>query len=307
MSCLCKWSSGSIPDLSGRDIIVTGANHGIGFEAAKALALKGAEIVLAVRNSDKGERAAEMIRRERSDAAARVMSLDLASLDSVSRFAADYSAGKGKLDLLINNAGVMLPPYSKTADGFEQQLGINHLGHFALTAHLLPLIRVTPFSRIVTVSSIAARKAKIDFDNLDGSKGYHHMKFYRQSKLANLLFAIELNRRLADSGSTAISVAAHPGISATNILSRGSGREMGRFVRQVMMIVAQTAECGALCTLYAATNPDLRGGEFIGPAGAANWKGCPVATSDGTRLFNGDLSARLWSVSESLTGVKYLI
>ncbi len=302
-----KWTSERIGELKGKRIVITGATHGIGFEAAAVLASKGAEIVLAVRNTEKGEKAAARIRPVNGHQPVSVMHLDLADLESVRTFAVEYAEQYDRLDILINNAGVMVPPYSRTMDGFELQFGTNHLGHFALTAGMLPILQATPLSRIVTVSSIAARNARIDFNNLDGSKGYNPMKFYRQSKLSNLLFAIELQNRLERACVSTISVACHPGISATNLLSRGSGKETGRLLKMLMRIVAQSAEDGALPTLYAATHPDLRGGEFIGPDGPGNHKGYPILTNDAARLYKPDLAARLWEVSESLTGVKYSI
>lgn len=201
----------------------------------------------------------------------------------------------------------MVPPYSRTKDGFELQFGTNHLGHFALTAHLLPLLMATPHSRVVTVSSIAARKAAINFSNLDGARGYNRMNFYRQSKLANLLFAIELQDRLKKSGSGTISVLCHPGVSATNLVSRGSGKEAGKAMKFLMSLFAQPAEMGALPTLYAATHSGLSGGEYIGPDGPRNTRGNPVITGEDLRLFKPDLAAKLWEVSEELTGVKYSI
>lgn len=302
-----KWTSDRIGELKGKRIVITGASHGIGFETARILASKGADIIMAVRNTEKGEKAASKIRPVNGHQPVTVMQLDLADLASVSKFAESYSAGYDRLDVLINNAGVMVPPYSRTRDGFELQFGTNHLGHFALTARLLPLLQATPLSRIVTLSSIAARNGRIDFSNLDGSKGYSPMKFYRQSKLSNLLFALELQNRLERADVSTISIACHPGISATNLLSRGSGRETGRLMKMLMRIVAQTAENGALPTLYAATHPDLRGGEFIGPDGPGNHKGYPVLTNDAARLYKPDLAARLWEVSEALTGVRYPI
>ncbi len=302
-----KWTSDRIGELKGKRIIVTGASHGIGFEAARVLVSKGAEIVLAVRNLEKGEKAAATITAVNGHNPVSVMHLDLADLGSVRKFAEDYSARYDRLDVLINNAGVMIPPYSRTKDGFELQFGTNHLGHFALTSHLLPLLQATPLSRVVSLSSIAARRARIHFDNLDGSKGYSPMKFYRQSKLANLLFAIELQNRLERAGSSTISVACHPGISVTNLLSRGSGKETGTIMKALMGIVAQPASMGALPTLYAATHPDLRGGEFIGPDGPGNTKGHPVLNDDPVKLYKPDLAAKLWEVSETLTGVTYSI
>lgn len=304
---MTKWTAELIGDLKGKMVIVTGGASGIGFSASEVLASRGADLVIAVRNTLKGEKAAEKIRAKQAASSVTVMHLDLGDLASVKQFATEFSSRFDRLDLLINNAGVMVPPYTKTKDGFELQFGTNHLGHFALTAHLLPMVMATPLSRIVTVSSIAARRAKINFANLDGSKGYSPMPFYRQSKLSNLLFAIELQNRLERAGSSAISVACHPGISVTNLLSRGSGKETGAVMKWIMGIVAQPADRGALPTLYAATHPDLRGGEYIGPDGPGNTKGYPVLNSDPAKLFDQALATRLWDVSEKLTGVRFPI
>ncbi len=304
---MTDWSVDSIGDLKGKTIVVTGGASGIGLQAARVLASKGAGLVLAVRSIAKGEKAADRIRALHPAAEVTVMHLDLGDLASVRHFASEFSGRFGRLDILINNAGVMVPPYSKTKDGFELQFGTNHLGHFALTAHLLPLLMATPLSRVVTVSSIAARKARINFKNLDGSHGYNPMTFYRQSKLANLLFAIELQHRLERAGSTTFSVLCHPGISATNLVSRGSGKEAGKVMKFLMSLFAQPAEKGALPTLFAATHPELRGSEYIGPDGRGNHSGNPVMTNDASRLFDADFSVKLWEVSESLTGVRYPI
>jgi NAD(P)-dependent dehydrogenase (short-subunit alcohol dehydrogenase family) len=299
------WDTGQIDTLVDKVIIITGSSSGIGYHAARELSAKGAEVVLAVRSIGKGEKAAGKIKTAFPSARINVMHLDLGDLSSVKRFADEFGSRYDRLDTLINNAGVMLPPYKKTRDGFELQFGINHLGHFALTGHLLPLLMDTPLSRIVIVSSIAARRARINFSNLDGSSGYNPMTFYRQSKLANLLFAVELQHRLERAGSSTVSVLCHPGISVTNLLSRGSGKETGRVIKAMMGIVAQPGEKGALPTLYAATHPDIRGGEFIGPDGPGNKRGYPVLTNDATRLFKPDVAEKLWEVSESLTGVRY--
>lgn len=302
---MIPWNTEQIGNLKGKDVIITGGSSGIGLEAAKVLAVKGAAVTLAVRNVEKAKRTIEKFHSENPDAAMTVMHLDLADLQSIKDFADHYMSHHDRLHLLINNAGVMIPPYRKTKDGFESQFGTNHLGHFALTARLLPLLLATPHSRIVTTSSLAARKGKIYFDNLDGSKGYERMNFYRQSKLANLLFAIELQHRLGQAGTSTISVACHPGISVSNLMSRGSGKETSRLLKKMMRIVAQPARKGALPTLYAATNPDLTGGEYIGPDGPGNRKGNPVQTSEASKLFKTELSERLWQVSERLTGVKF--
>jgi NAD(P)-dependent dehydrogenase (short-subunit alcohol dehydrogenase family) len=299
------WNTEQIGNLKGNNVIVTGGSSGIGLEAAKVLAAKGAAVTLAVRNVEKGKRIIEKVHSENPDAAMTVMHLDLADLKSIKDFADRYRSDHEHLQILINNAGVMIPPYRKTKDGFESQFGTNHLGHFALTAHLLPMLLATPLSRIVITSSLAARKGKIHFDNLDGSRSYNPMKFYRQSKLANLLFAIELQHRLGRAGTSTISVACHPGISVSNLLSRGSGKEANQLLKKMMRVVAQPAHKGALPTLFAATNPDLKGGEYIGPDGPGNRRGNPVQTSEVSQLFNTEIAARLWEVSEDLTGVKY--
>lgn len=304
---MIPWNTEQIGNLKGKDAIITGGSSGIGLEAAKVLAAKGAAVTLAVRNVVKAKRIIEKFHSDNPDAAMTVMHLDLADLKSIKDFADQYLNNHDHLHILINNAGVMIPPYRKTKDGFETQFGTNHLGHFALTARLLPLLLATPHSRIVITSSLAARKGKIYFDNLDGSKGYERMNFYRQSKLANLLFAIELQHRLGQAGTSTISVACHPGISVSNLLSRGSGKEANGLLKKMMRIVAQPARKGALPTLYAATNSDLTGGEYIGPDGPGNRKGNPVQTNDASKLFKTEMSERLWKVSEDLTGIKFTI
>jgi len=302
---MIPWNTDQIGSLKGKKIIITGGGSGIGLEAAKVLAVKGASVTLAVRNVERAKRIIEKFHSANPDPALTAMHLDLADLKSTKDFADRYRSEHDHLDILINNAGVMIPPYRRTKDGFESQFGTNHLGHFALTAHLLPILIATPLSRIVITSSIAARKGIIHFDNLDGSRGYNPMVFYRQSKLANLLFAIELQHRLEQARISAISVACHPGISVSNLLSRGSGKEASPLLKKMMRIVAQPAHKGALPTLYAATHPDLKGGEYIGPDGPGNRKGNPVKTTEASQLFNAELAVKLWEVSEDLTGVKY--
>ena len=301
------WTAAQIENVTGKRVVVTGASSGIGLQAAAALAAKGAEVILAVRSEEKGARALDQIRTATPEAQVSVSRLDLSDLASIQRFAQAFTERYDRLDLLINNAGVMLPPYRQTKDGFELQFGTNHLGHFALTGRLLPALLAAPGARIVTVSSIAARGARVDFDNLDGTKGYSAMKFYGQSKLANLHFAVELQRRLQQRGAGAISVGCHPGIAATNLMSRGSGKESGWLMNFAMKLVAQPAEMGALPTLYAATHPALKGGEYIGPNGAGNRKGYPTAdTTDVAKFFDPAVANRLWTVSEQRTGVTYL-
>ncbi|RSD29088.1 oxidoreductase [Mesobacillus subterraneus] len=291
-------------NLTGKTVIITGANSGIGFEAARHLAAKGAHVILAVRNMEKGEAALASIKEEINPASVELMKLDLADLQSVRSFASAVKEKHSSLQVLINNAGVMIPPYGKTKDGFELQFGSNHLGHFALTGLLLSLLKSTPGSRVVTLSSIAHRGASIDFDNLDGSKGYKAMKFYGQSKLANLLFAKELDNRLKQHGINTISVACHPGISNTNLFNLGKAKTPA-FIKGLMALLSQPAEKGALPTIHAATEGSLKGGEYIGPDGRGNRKGKPAIETPAQGVYNEETMKKLWSVSEQLTGVKY--
>ncbi|WP_057912209.1 oxidoreductase [Peribacillus muralis] len=300
-----KWNGEEMEDVSKQIIVITGANSGLGFETAFALAGKGAEIILAVRNPSKGEKAIDRIFSVYPNANIRVMQLDLSDLSSIRHFADSYKENYDSLSVLINNAGVMIPPYSKTKDGFELQFGINHLGHFALTGLLLPRILSTPKSRVVTLSSLAAINGFIDFENLNGENGYKPMKYYGQSKLANLLFARELQNKFNQHGASPISVACHPGLSHTNLMSRGSGKPINRFVHYLSKTITQPASMGALPTLYAATEPSLTGGEYIGPDGKKSRKGFPKQDDIIDTLYNEETSKRLWDISETLTEVTY--
>jgi NAD(P)-dependent dehydrogenase (short-subunit alcohol dehydrogenase family) len=291
-------------NLAGKKIIITGANSGIGFEAAKALSEKGAQVILAVRDIQKGKLAVDSIKKENPQTAIEVMSLNLADLASVREFAESFSNRFESLDVLINNAGVMIPPWQKTKDGFELQFGTNHLGHFALTGLLLPLLKKTPNSRVVILSSLAHRRASIFFDNLDGSKGYKAMKFYGQSKLANLLFAKELDNRLKQHGLSTISIACHPGISSTNLFKFGKKDAPG-YLKVLMNLFLQSAEMGALPTIYAATDQSLKGGEYIGPDGRGNRKGYPELETPASGVYNPETMKRLWDISEKLTDVTF--
>lgn len=291
-------------DLVEKTIIVTGANSGIGFEAAKILSSRGAHVILAVRNQQKGEEAVALIVSEVHDAKVEVIRLDLADLKSVHTFVLAFRGRFDSLDMLINNAGVMIPPYGKTKDGFELQFGSNHLGHFALTGLLLPLLKKTPFSRVVTLSSIAHRGASIFFDNLDGTKGYKAMKFYKQSKLANLLFAKELDERLKQSGLATISLACHPGITSTNLFKLGK-KDAPAFLKILLNRFLQKVEMGVLPTIYAATEDHLQGGEYIGPDGKGNRSGYPTIETPVAEVYNKETMKKLWEASETLTGVVY--
>lgn len=309
MTEYARWIEQNIPDQTGREALITGANSGLGFEAARILAKKGARVVLAVRDTAKGNRAAAEIRASAPRADLTVLALDLASLTSVGSFAGAFLAEHDRLDMLINNAGVMAIPRRETADGFEMQFGTNHLGHFALTGLLLPLILKTPGARVVTVSSSVHWFGKINFNDLQGTRSYGKWGAYGQSKLANLLFAYELQRRLA-AGNGAVSAAAHPGYAATNLQLVGpemAGSRLGqRAMAAVNRVLAQSAAMGALPEVYAATSPAVRGGDYIGPAGLLGQQGFPVQAKSSARSHDQAVAARLWAVSEELTGVKYV-
>jgi NAD(P)-dependent dehydrogenase (short-subunit alcohol dehydrogenase family) len=291
------WTTEDIPDQSGRIAIVTGANSGIGYETALALAHKGGQVIMACRDLTRANASAETIQGENPAGSVVVMELDLGDLDSVDAFVADFKARYDRLDLLINNAGIMHPPYGQTKQGFESQFGVNHLGHFALTGQLLDLIRRTEGARIVTVSSMAHRFGRINFDDLNAREHYRANAAYGQSKLANLLFTNELQRKLEAAGSDAIAVAAHPGWTATN-LQQNSG-----LLRFFNRFFAQTPEMGALPTLYAATAPEIQGGDYCGPSRFVETVGPPKKVNSNGSSHNTAVAARLWTVSEEITGV----
>ncbi|SIM77167.1 SDR family NAD(P)-dependent oxidoreductase [Mycobacteroides abscessus] len=298
-----KWSTTDIPDQTGRIAIVTGANTGLGLETAKALAAHGAHVVLAVRNAEKGKAAADAITAAHSNADVTLQSLDLSSLESVRRASDELKARYDKIDLLINNAGVMWTEKSSTADGFELQFGTNHLGHYAFTGLLLERLLPVEGSRVVTVSSIGHRiRAAIHFDDLQWERDYDRVAAYGQSKLANLLFTYELQRRLA--GTNTVALAAHPGGSNTEL-----ARNSPLWVRAVFDVVApllvQGADMGALPTLRAATDPAALGGQYYGPDGFMEQRGNPRVVASSEQSYNLDLQRRLWSVSEELTDVVF--
>ncbi|WP_100522397.1 SDR family NAD(P)-dependent oxidoreductase [Mycobacteroides abscessus] len=298
-----KWSTTDIPDQTGRVAIVTGANTGLGLETAKALAAHGAHVVLAVRNAEKGKAAADAITAAHSNADVTLQSLDLSSLESVRRASDELKARYDKIDLLINNAGVMWTEKSSTADGFELQFGTNHLGHYAFTGLLLERLLPVEGSRVVTVSSIGHRiPAAIHFDDLQWERDYDRVAAYGQSKLANLLFTYELQRRLA--GTNTVALAAHPGGSNTEL-----ARNSPLWVRAVFDVVApllvQGADMGALPTLRAATDPAALGGQYYGPDGFMEQRGNPRVVASSEQSYNLDLQRRLWSVSEELTDVVF--
>jgi NAD(P)-dependent dehydrogenase (short-subunit alcohol dehydrogenase family) len=295
------WDSADIPAQAGRVVVVTGGTSGIGFESAKALAAAGAQVVIAARNAGRGAEAVAAIRSETPDAVIRFESLDLADLASVRAFGRRLDASLPRIDVLVNNAGIMEPPQrGVSADGFEMQFATNYLGHFALTAELLPLLRKAPSPRVVSLSSIAARLGAIHFDDLQFSHDYDPGAAYQQSKLACLMFALELQRRSDAAGWGIQSIASHPGVSRTNLQVNNGfiRRSLGRFI-------LQPAARGALPTLYAATAPDARGGSYYGPTGVMEFRGplglakMPAAATDEAA------SARLWDMSETLGGVRF--
>ncbi len=299
MSEASSWIDENIPNQSGKLVLVTGANSGLGYEVTRALARKGATMLMACRNLEKAEEAAAKVRDENPKGKVRLMQLDLADLGSVKRFAGEFHSEYDHLDLLVNNAGVMAPPYGQTADGFELQFGINHLGHFALTGLLLDLLMNTPKARIVTVSSYAHYFGRINFGDLNSQKSYQKWLAYGQSKLANLLFAYELQRRLSRNGQSLISVTAHPGYAATNL------QHNSVLFSFLNLIMAQSQEMGALPVLYAATRPEIKGGEYVGPDGFLGQHGYPHLARSSKSSHNEALARRLWEVSEKLTGIEY--
>ncbi|MFC6716667.1 oxidoreductase [Natrialbaceae archaeon GCM10025810] len=303
------WTAEDVPDQRNRRVVVTGANSGIGLETTRELARNGAAVIMACRSVGRGEEAARDVRSEIPDADLRVEACDLGSLESIRAFA--DRLGDEQLDVLINNAGVMAIPRSTTEDGFETQFGVNHLGHFALTGLLLENLHVHDDreSRIVTVSSGTHEMGEIDFDDLHGERSYDPWGAYAQSKLANVLFAYELERRLLTAGANAKSVAVHPGYAATGLQYRGPEESGSRLRLAAMKVlnaaVAQSAEMGALPTLYAATAPDAEGGAYYGPDGFMNMRGTPERQASSDRSYDEEAARRLWAVSRELTGVSY--
>jgi NAD(P)-dependent dehydrogenase (short-subunit alcohol dehydrogenase family) len=302
---MSKWTTANIGDQTGRTAVITGANTGLGYETAAALAAKGAQVVLAVRNLDKGKDAADRIAAASPGAQVQLQELDLTSLESVRAAAEQLKANYDAVDLLINNAGVMMTPKSTTKDGFELQFGTNHLGHFAFTGLLLDRVLATPGSRVVTVSSTAHRFVRgIRFDDLQWERDYSRARAYGQSKLANLMFTYELQRRLA--GTNCIAVAAHPGGANTEL-----GRNTPAPIRIVFDVVGplliQGADMGALPTLRAATDPGVLGGQYFGPDGFGEQRGHPKVVASTQASHDTEAQRRLWAVSEELTGVVYPI
>lgn len=303
-----RWDAEQIPDLSGKVIVITGGNTGIGLEAAIAFARKGAEAILACRNEIKAIRAVRKIEKKVPEARVRYMHLDLGSLSSVQRFAESFRSSYDRLDILLNNAGVILVPYKPTADGFESQVGINHLGHFALTGRLIDIIAKTEGARVVNVSSKAHRKGKMDFENFHyaSGAGFSRLRAYTRSKLANLLFTDELNRRFQNARINALAVAAHPGYSYTDFGRAYIFKVLKYIFYPAVVAITQSSARGALPSLRAAVDPDAKGGDFFGPDGRGERKGYPVRVRSNGISRNAKDALLLWKLSEELTGVSYL-
>jgi NAD(P)-dependent dehydrogenase (short-subunit alcohol dehydrogenase family) len=303
------WTEASIPDQSGKTFVVTGGNSGIGYEAAVALARKKAHVILACRSPQRAGDALASLKAAAPGASAEVMALDLASLKSVRAFAESYLGQRKTLDGLINNAGLMALPYTKTEDGFEMQLGTNHLGHFALTGLLLPALLAADGARVVNVASQAHRMGRIRFDDLMGERGYDAWGWYGQSKLANLLFTYELQRRLEARGARAIALACHPGYSATALQHKGPEMEgsklKGAFMSIGNALLAQSSAMGALPTLRAACDPGAKGGDYYGPRGLGEFAGYPTLVRSNARSYDREVQQRLWDESAKLTGVTF--
>ncbi len=295
-----KWSEKDIPSQKNKTIIITGASSGLGKQASKVLAQKGATVIMAVRNVKKGEVVAKEIRTEFPNSNIIVKSLDLNSLKSIKSFADSFISDYNQLDVLINNAGVMMCPFSKTEDDFEIQMGTNHFGHFALTGHLMPLLLETKESRVVATSSVAHKQGDINFEDINWSKrGYKTVKAYGDSKLANLYFALELDRKLKNNPNAPIISVSHPGWTKTE-LDRHSG--LASFIGN---IIAQTPQMGTLPTLRAATDIKVKSGEYYGPSGVMEMRGNPILVQPNKMAQNEENAKKLWELSETLTGVKY--
>jgi NAD(P)-dependent dehydrogenase (short-subunit alcohol dehydrogenase family) len=308
-----RWTTADIPDQTGRIVLVTGANAGIGYHTALQLAAKGATVLLASRDPERGRAAHERILAAAPMARVEVVTLDLADLDSVGRLADQVLARDGGLDVLVNNAGVMgVPDRRMTAQGFELQFGTNHLGHFALTGRLLAALLARPASRVVTVSSVMHRLGRLDLGDLNSERGYRRWSVYNASKLANALFSLELDRRLRAAGAATASVGAHPGYCHTGLQTTGPrlggagpvGAVSAGVVEWFTRLTAQPAAQGALAVLRAATDPEVAGGDYLGPDGLGGGRGWPVKAQYSKTAHDEQLARQVWAVSEQLTGVR---
>lgn len=303
------WTSQNIPDQHGRIAVITGANSGLGLESAKALARSGALVVMACRDPERGEAARQIVELEATGEAPRLQKLDLADLGSVERAAQELCDSLPKVDVLLNNAGVMALPERRTVEGHEMQFGTNHLGHFAFTGQLLPLLSASKMSRVVTTSSHMHRIGKMHWDDLDWTRSYRRWPAYGQSKLANLLFAMELDRRASAAGSALESMAAHPGYASTGLQHVGPQMSGRNFVARVMdlgnTVIAQPAEMGALPQLFAATSPTAMSGRYYGPSGIGQAHGSPREVKAIAAALSREEGHRLWNISENMTGVRF--
>ena len=302
-----NWNLEHMPDMTGKIIVVTGGNSGLGYESVKAFAGKGAEVILASRSMEKGEEARTEILKEVTGGKINVMQLDLADLESVRNFVGAFKKSYQKLDVLLNNAGIMMTPYFTTKDGFEGQFGTNHLGHFALTGLLMDVVLKTEGARIVNVSSNAHKSGVMDFDNLqyENGKGYSPMRAYGRSKLSNLLFTYELQRKLEASKKDTLVEAAHPGAALTNLTHHLEHRFLFKVVNPLFKSMAQDQARGALPQIRAAVDPEVKGGEYYGPSGRNEFKGNPVLVQSDKESHDLKDAAMLWEESEKLTGVKF--
>ena len=303
-----NWTLENIPDLSGKTILVTGGNSGLGFEAVKAFAGKGAHVILACRSVIKGNDAVLKIKETHPKADIVVKELDLSNLKSISNFAATFTKENKQLDVLLNNAGIMMVPYGLTTDGFEKQIGTNHLGHFALTGLLLDLLKATPKSRVVNVSSMAHKSGVMDTDNLlyENGKDYSPIKAYGRSKLSNLLFTYELQRFFEKNKIDTIAVAAHPGVSDTNLFNHAAPKWLMNLLRPLFLFMIQPASMGALPEIRAAVDANVKGGQYYGPDGKKEVKGYPVVVESTEASHNEEDARKLWELSEKLTGVSFM-
>lgn len=307
MSNIKNWNTANIPDLNGKIVIITGGNSGLGLDSAKAMTAAGAKVIIACRSAAKGLEAKNEIKKLTPNGLVEVMELDLMNLASVRKFANEFKAKYQQLNVLLNNAGIMIPPYQLTADGFESQIGTNHLGHFALTGLLLDVLQKTPKARVVTVSSMAHKQGVMNFDNFlyDGGNGYTPIAAYGRSKLCNLLFSYELQRYFDAKKLDIIAISAHPGVSNTNLFRFVDGKWWAKALRPLMMLFVQSSEMGALPQLRASTSPGVLGGEYYGPKGFAEMTGYPVVVKSNAASHNLEHAKKLWEVSEKLTGVKF--
>lgn len=297
------WTTKEMPNQKGKTVIVTGANTGIGYETAKALYQAGAEVILTCRDAEKGNKAAQQIQAESSQGSIKVIELDLEQLPSVKNFAQQFLASYSKLDVLINNAGVMIPPLSKTPEGFELQFGVNYIGHFALTGLLYPLLKTPPNSRIVTVSSMAYVNGVINFNNLKAEIDYEPMREYRQSKLADVMFTLELQRRIEAKGDGVLSIAAQPGANNTELSRHMKKADYDAAVKRVGTLMEPWQ--GALPSLYAATAADAQGGLLYGPHDGGGYYGYPVQAEILPHALDEQIAARLYELGEQVTGVLF--